>query len=223
MSRVVLLTGATSGLGRALVNRFASAGHTVLGCGRDREALEDLTANFGAPHDFCAVNVADESQVRSWAERALPTPDLVLNNAGVINQPAPLWQVPAAEFDALIDINVKGTANVIRHFLPAMLEAGRGVIVNFSSGWGRSTAPEVAPYCASKWAIEGLSQALAQELPAGLASIALNPGIINTPMLQTCFGESASHYPDAERWSKGAAEFLLSLGASHNGRALSVS
>jgi NADP-dependent 3-hydroxy acid dehydrogenase YdfG len=61
----------------------------------------------------------------------------------------------------LIDVNIKGVANVIRYFVPAMIERGSGVIVNFSSYWGRSTAAEVAPYCATKWAIEGLTRALA--------------------------------------------------------------
>ena len=96
------------------------------------------------------------------------------------------------------------------------------MIVNFSSGWGRSTSPEVAPYCASKWAIEGLSQALAQELPPGLAAVALNPGIINTDMLQRCFGPGASAYPTADEWAKKAVPFLANLGASDNGRSLTA-
>jgi len=66
---------------------------------------------------------------------------------------------------------VKGTANVIRYFVPDMVRRKSGVIVNFSSGWGRSTDAEVAPYCASKWAIEGLTQALSQELPSGMAAV----------------------------------------------------
>ena len=91
-------------------------------------------------------------------------------------------------FPQVIDVNLKGMANVIRHFVPAMVKNKSGVIVNFSSGWGRSTDAEVAPYCATKWAIEGLTQALAQELPPGMAAVPLNPGIINTGMLRSCFG-----------------------------------
>src|SRR6188474_2906564 len=91
---------------------------------------------------------------------------------------APLWEVPAEDLSNVIGINIKGVTNVIRHFLPAMLKRGNGVIVNFSSGWGRSTDAEVAPYCATKWAIEGLTLAFAQELPSGVAAISLNPGII---------------------------------------------
>jgi NAD(P)-dependent dehydrogenase (short-subunit alcohol dehydrogenase family) len=96
------------------------------------------------------------------------------------------------------------------------------VIVNFSSGWGRSTDAEVAPYCATKWAIEGLTQALAQELPEGMAAVPLNPGIIDTDMLRSCFGASASSYPNPAEWAKRAVPFLLKLGPKDNGRQLTV-
>src|SRR6185369_8192577 len=118
---------------------------------------------------------------------------------------------------------IKGVANVIRHFVPGMIERGGGVVVNFSSGWGRSTDAEVAPYCATKWAIEGLTQALAQELPANVAAIALNPGVINTDMLKSSFGGSASAYPSAEQWARKAVPFILALGPNHNGQSLTVS
>jgi NAD(P)-dependent dehydrogenase (short-subunit alcohol dehydrogenase family) len=163
--------------------------------------------------------------VKSWASICLTThgpPDLLLNNAAIINRNAPLWEVGAREFSDLIDINVKGPANVIRHFVPAMVKRKRGVIVNFSSGWGRSADAEVAPYCASKWAIEGLTQSLAQELPTGMAAIPLNPGIINTEMLRSSFGGSAAAYPAAEEWAKIAAPFLLRLGPRDNGKQLTV-
>ena len=169
--------------------------------------------------------MASDDQVQAWAKRLLKSrgaPDLVLNNAAVINRNAPLWKVSAEEFGLVIDVNIKGVANVIRHFVPMMIERGSGVVVNFSSGWGRSTDAEVAPYCAAKWAIEGLTRALAQELPANVAAIALNPGIINTDMLQSCFGGSASAYPSAEQWARKAAPFLLALGPRHNGQSLTV-
>jgi NAD(P)-dependent dehydrogenase (short-subunit alcohol dehydrogenase family) len=150
------------------------------------------------------------------------TPDLLLNNAAVINRNAPLWEVSAGEFERVIDINLKGVANVIRHFTPAMIQRGRGVIVNFSSGWGRSVSAEVAPYCATKWAIEGLTKALAEELPRGLAAVPLNPGVINTEMLQSCLGGEAAAYPTPEQWAARAVPFLLELGPKDNGQSLSV-
>jgi len=224
--RRIVLTGVTRGLGRALAESFIALGHTVLGCGRSASELEHLRRRFGPPHDFAAVDVARRDQVQAWAQRLLSqygAPDLLLNNAAIINANAPLWQVPADEFDLLIDINIKGVANVLRSFVPAMIAQGRGVIVNVSSGWGRSTSPEVAPYCASKYAIEGLTLALAQELPKGMAAIPLNPGIIDTDMLRSCFGEESEHYPSPAEWAKRAAPFILNLGPSDNGKSLSVS
>jgi NAD(P)-dependent dehydrogenase (short-subunit alcohol dehydrogenase family) len=220
-SKLIVLTGATRGLGQAMVQKFIELGHVVFGCGRSREGVEGLRRMFGAPHDFAAVNVAREDQVEPWAARLLSSrgaPDLLINNAGVINENAPLWCVPAEDFDRVIDVNVKGVANVIRHFVPAMLARKSGVIVNFSSGWGRSTAPEVAPYCASKWALEGLTRALAQELPRGMAAVPFNPGIIDTDMLRISFGESASKYPSANEWAQEAVPFLLQLGSRDNGK-----
>ena len=224
-ARVIVLTGATRGLGRALVDRFAEAGHVVWGCGRTPAHVAGLAGSFGPPHDFAAVDVADDVAVAAWAARLLAggrAPDLVINNAALMNDPAPLWRVGAAEFGRLMDVNVDGTVNVIRAFVPAMIAAGRGVVVNLSSGWGRSTSPEVAPYCASKFAIEGLTAALAQELPAPLAAVALSPGVIDTDMLRQCWAEEAAQYPGAQAWSRGAATRLLGLGRAENGKSLSI-
>jgi len=224
-SKLICITGATRGLGRAMVDGFIARGHTVVGCGRSKKDIAALSAKFGGPHAFEALDVTRDADVGEWAKKILSShgaPDLLLNNAALINKNAPLWKVPASEFDAVVDVNIKGVANVLRHFVPAMIQKKSGVIVNFSSGWGRSTSADVAPYCATKWAIEGLTQAMAQELPTGLAAIPLNPGIINTDMLQSCFAGSADSYPDANEWAERAVPFLLKLGVKDNGRALSV-
>jgi NAD(P)-dependent dehydrogenase (short-subunit alcohol dehydrogenase family) len=224
-SRAILITGVTRGCGRAMAEEFIRLGHTVLGCGRSDKEIAQLQKQFAAPNDFSAVDVADDKQVAGWAKRVLAThstPDLLLNNAALINRNAPLWEISAPEFSAVIDVNLKGVANVIRHFVPAMIKQGRGVVVNFSSGWGRSTDAEVAPYCATKWAGEGLTQALAQELPPGLAAVPLNPGIINTDMLQSCFAGGANNYPTAAEWAKIAVPFLLKINSADNGKQLTV-
>jgi NAD(P)-dependent dehydrogenase (short-subunit alcohol dehydrogenase family) len=223
--KLVVLTGVTRGLGRAMADEFIALGHTVAGCGRSRGHIEALRKVYGKPHEFAVVDVASEKQVKQWAERILASlgpPDLLLNNAALINRNAPLWQLTAEEFDPVIDVNIKGVANVLRHFLPAMVERKSGVVVNLSSGWGRSTAPGVAPYCATKYAMEGLTLALAQELPSGMAAIPLNPGIIDTDMLRSCFGGAAESYPSPEKWAKPAVPFLLQLGPKDNGKSLSV-
>jgi NAD(P)-dependent dehydrogenase (short-subunit alcohol dehydrogenase family) len=223
--KTIVITGVTHGLGRAMAEEFIRLGHTVLGCGRSQKEIGRLKEKFDQPNDFYALDVSSDEAVNSWASVCLTThapPDLLINNAGVINKNARLWEVSAREFSEVIDVNVKGAANVIRHFAPAMVKRKSGVIVNFSSGWGRSTDAEVAPYCASKWAIEGLTQSLAQELPSGMAAIALNPGIINTEMLQSAFGGSASNYPTADEWAKIAAPFILKFGSAENGKPLTV-
>ena len=224
VSRRIVITGVSRGLGRALVEGLIERGNVVCGCARSAQAVAELGRQHSAPHQFAVVDVSRDSEVRARAKRVLAggPPDLLVNNAGLINRNAPLWKVPEEEFSRVIDVNIKGVVNVLRHFLPAMLKRGQGVIVNLSSGWGRGVSPEVAPYCATKWAVEGLTRALAEELPAGLAAVPLNPGIINTDMLKTCWGDGANSYPNATAWAARAVPMLLRLGRKDNGRPLSV-
>jgi NAD(P)-dependent dehydrogenase (short-subunit alcohol dehydrogenase family) len=208
-----------------MIAEFIQHGWNVAGCGRDAVAIAELTAAHPAPHYFAICDVADDAQVAAFcaeATRLCGLPDLVLNNAAIINPNAPLWQISAADFSHVVDVNLKGPANLMRHLLPLMLKRGSGVVVNFSSGWGRCTAPEVAPYCATKYGIEGLSQATAQETAGKVAIIPLNPGIIDTDMLRSCFGDEAGGFPDAAAWARRAVPFLISLGPADNGRPLTV-
>jgi NAD(P)-dependent dehydrogenase (short-subunit alcohol dehydrogenase family) len=225
MTKLIVITGVSRGLGLAMTEKFIELGHTVLGCARSREAVEKLRQKYSSPHHFTCVDVASDSQVKAWAEEIMANyspPDLLINNAGLVNNLAPLWEINSEDFSQVIDVNIKGTANVIRHFVPAMIARNSGIVVNFSSGWGRSTSPEVAPYCAAKWAIEGLTRSLAQELPRGMAAIPLNPGIIHTDMLDICFGEDAANYTPVKAWVQKAVPFLLKLKPSDNGVPLTV-
>jgi NAD(P)-dependent dehydrogenase (short-subunit alcohol dehydrogenase family) len=208
-----------------MAEEMARLGHTVVGCGRVHEEVREMRERFGAPHDFYEVDVASDEEVKSWASLLLNShgpPDLLLNNAAVINRNAPLWEVSGREFSQVVSVNICGVANVIRHFVPEMVKKRRGVIVNFSSGWGRTTDAEVAPYCATKWAIEGLTLAFAQELPSGMSTISLNPGIINTEMLQSCLGPTANNYMTPAEWARTAVPFLLRLGPGDNGKQLEI-
>lgn len=224
-AKLVVITGVTKGLGRALAEKFVALGHRVVGCGRSKEKIAELKKILGRKGNLTALDVTKEPAVMRWAQRMVQkygAPDLLLNNAALINAPKNLWEIPAKEFDELMRVNVGGVANVSRAFLPAMIEAGKGVLVNFSSGWGRGVAPGVAPYCASKWAIEGLTQALSEELPRGLAAVPFNPGIIDTDMLRSAWGEGAGRFPKPSEWADAVAPFLLRLGPEHNGQPLSA-
>lgn len=223
--KFIVVTGVSRGCGRALVEWLIAEGHTVAGCARSAVAIEELRGQFPKPHRFDAVDVSDARATAMWTASVVKShgaPDLVVNNAAVIATSAPLWEVPAEEADAVLRVNVGGTINVIRGFAPAMISAGEGVFANFSSGWGRSTSPDVAVYCASKFAIEGLTAALAQDLPRGLAAVAVNPGIIDTEMLRSCFGGGAASYPEPAEWVRRAGPFLVRLAARDNGLSLDV-
>ena len=187
--RRIAITGVSRGLGRAMVQGFVERGHRVSGCCRSESAVAELRDAFGDAHHFEMVDVTCRDSVARWCGQtvaSIGTPDLLVNNAAVINKNAPLWQVPAEEFAELLNVNIGGVYNVLVEFVPLMIAAGEGVIVNFCSTWGRSTSPEVAPYCATKYAIEGLTKALASELPSGLCAVPFNPGVIHTDMLQSC-------------------------------------
>ncbi|MCH6257457.1 SDR family NAD(P)-dependent oxidoreductase [Puniceicoccaceae bacterium K14] len=226
MKKHICITGCTKGLGRALATWFLEKKWVVSGFGRTEQAVEDLQKSFPEERSFFrVVDVADDESVATFSKGvvdALGCPDVLLNNAALINANAPLWEVRVEEFSRVVDVNIKGVANCIRHFAPVMIKRGNGIMLNLSSGWGRSTSPDVAPYCATKWAIEGLSQAMSQELPRGVSVAALNPGIINTEMLQGCFGSGASAYPTAEEWAERAGPYIVGLDPQCNGRPLTV-
>ncbi|CAA6667779.1 unnamed protein product [Spirodela intermedia] len=234
-SKTVMITGVSRGLGKVLALEMARRGHTVVGCARSQEKVQSLQGRSppslrrelplpgtsSPPSMWCSSDARVRDLARLLVETNL-VPDIVVNNAGTINKNRKIWEVPPDEFDSVIDINIKGTANVLRHFLPLMIEKKQGIIVNMSSGWGRSAAAEVAPYCASKWAIEGLSRSVAKELPIGIAVVAVNPGVVNTDMLASCFGSSAGLYQTPESWAPKAATMILSLTADDNGASLTI-
>lgn len=222
---LLVITGATKGVGRALVDEFANRGWTIAGCGRSANEIQELQNKFGPQHLFSIVDIADDASVAKWANDVslkFGSPSILINNAGLINQPNVLWKISAAEFSDVMNTNVIGTVNMLRHFTPMMIQRGKGLIVNVSSGWGVSGEAMFSPYCSSKFAIEGLTQSLAQELPQGLTVVALAPGVINTDMLKKALPESASQYPTAEQRAKMLVPYILNIQPSDSGKHLST-
>src|SRR5437870_3522326 len=102
-AKTIVITGVTRGLGRAMTEGFVRGGHVVAGCGRSAAEIEKLSQALGQPHHLAVVDVTSDEQVHSWAEQVLEAqgaPDLLLNNAAIINRNAPLWKVGAQEFSA---------------------------------------------------------------------------------------------------------------------------
>ena len=221
--KVVCISGVSRGLGKAMSLEFDRRGWQIAGCARSSSELNELGDSLNNPHLLKTTDITDIEKVYHFSEKViaeLGTPSLLINNAGLINMNAPLHLVSDQEFLEVFKVNVCGTHNLIKAFLPSMTNAGHGIIVNFSSYWGQSTAAEVAPYCASKWAIEGLTRSLAQELPDGLSTVAFNPGVIDTDMLRSCFGEEAENYETPDVWAKRAVDRLENLNQSDNGTTL---
>ena len=223
--RTVAITGVSRGLGLALTRKLIELGHTVLGCARSADRVEELNQEFGAPHRFDVVDVSDEESIKNWV-RALEAdhrePDLVICNAALTHAGLQLWRFETEEIERVIRTNLMGTTHIARQFIPVMLRLRRGVIVNFSSGWGRGVSERAAPYCASKWGVEGLTRAFAKELPPFMAAVTLHPGIIHTETMGQTFGEAADLYPNPQEWAEIAAPFILGISPRDNGAALTV-
>lgn len=222
---LLVITGVTKGVGRALVREFANRGWIIAGCGRSAKAIQELQNEYGPDHLFSIVDITDDGSVARWANEIslkFGAPSILINNAAMINQPNLLWKVPASEFSDMMNTNVMGTVNTLRHFIPIMIQRNKGLIVNISSGWGVSGEKMFSPYCASKFAIEGLTQSLAQELPPGLTVVALAPGIINTDMLKKALPDWANQYPTAEQRAKILVPFILNIQPSDSGKHLST-
>ena len=224
IGKSVIITGVTQGLGRAMVDRFHELGWNIYGCGRSKDKIEELKKQYSKIHDFQVIDVSDSQQVNNWANYILnrhTAPNLIINNASIVNQNAQLWKITAQEFENVMNVNVNGVVNVIRAFVPAMVSRKEGIIINMSSSWGREGEAELAPYCASKFAIEGITKSMALELPHGMAVVALDPGgSISTPMLKSCAPQYINESPTPETWSHKAIEYILNITIDKNGDSL---
>ena len=138
------------------------------------------------------------------------------------HSPAPLTEIPLDEWERLFSVNVFGMVALLQAFVPAMEERGSGYAINLSSTWGRSAAARQSPYCATKFAVEALSHALAQEVAPGVAVVAVNPGVVATDMLETCFeGDVSGATPPAE-CAASFVRMMERMDPSWNGRSLDV-
>lgn len=184
---LAVVTGATSGIGRALTEGLADRGAAVAICARDGREVEKLVTSLrteGSKAMGAACDVRDEQQVAAFAERVIReagAPTILINNAGV-GRFAPVAEMSLQTWDEVFDVNLRGMFLVTRAFLPAMLAKGRGAIVNMASLAGRNGFAGGAAYCASKHGVLGFSKSLMMEVrQRGIRIVAVCPGSVNTP------------------------------------------
>jgi NAD(P)-dependent dehydrogenase (short-subunit alcohol dehydrogenase family) len=204
---------------------LSGAGARVTATARGEEGLRSLVREAGANVVAVAGDVGDDADARRMVEGAVAAHggvDVLVNNAAIIALPAPVVRIPAQTWAEVLRVNVIGTANMVRHALPVMDRRGRGVIVNLSSGWGRVGERDVAPYCVSKFGVEALTQSLADEVGNGIVVFALNPGVVDTDMLRSAWGDGASRYPKPEALDGRWKHLFERVEPSWNGRSLDL-
>src|SRR6266481_2738436 len=194
--KVVLVTGGTSGIGKATAFEFARAGAKVVLSGRREKEGKEIVRQIeelGGDAVFVRADVAKDADVKAMVKFTVDKfgrLDIAFNNAGV-EWKGPLEQATEAEYRRIFDINVWGVLNSMRHEIPAMLKNGGGAIVNNSSVAGHVGMGEVSIYIASKHAVEGLTKSVALEFARQSIRInAVAPGVIATDMFDR-FAEGA--------------------------------
>ncbi|PRP71180.1 oxidoreductase [Chromobacterium amazonense] len=180
---LIVITGASSGIGAATAKLFAQAGHPLLLLARRVERLEALAL----PNTLCRqVDVTDREAMRralAEAEAKYGPADAIVNNAGVMLLGAMAQQDPD-EWQRMLDVNVKGLLNGIHAVLAVMQARGRGTIINISSIAGRKTFPSHVAYCGTKFAVHAISENLREEVSGqGVRVITIAPGAVETELL----------------------------------------
>lgn len=190
MKKQALITGATSGIGRATALRLAKAGYDILATGRRTERLAALQAEIEAAGGRCTVlafDVRNEEEVRRHLE-PIAQVDLLVNNAGLAAGLEHIDRGDTRDWDAMIDTNVKGLLYVTRVIAPKMVAAGHGHIINLGSIAGTEPYENGAVYCASKHAVHAISQSMrADLLSSGIKVTEIRPGMVETEFSEVRF------------------------------------
>jgi 3-hydroxy acid dehydrogenase / malonic semialdehyde reductase len=186
--RLILITGASSGIGAACARRLAADGARLALWARRHERLDRLAAELSADHGAdvttCAVDVRDRAAVERAAQRLLAdtgVPDALINNAGLASGFDRLQDGDPDDWDRMIDTNLKGLLHATRAVLPAMIAAGRGHIVNIGSTAGHMTYPRGNVYAATKFAVRALSDGINLDVAGTPLRVScIDPGFVET-------------------------------------------
>lgn len=200
-----VITGAASGIGAGLARHAASLGMNLVLADWDKAPLESLAVSLDAETLAVPTDVRDEAAVQALAVAAFEKfgeVDLLFNNAGVLSSGL-VWEIDAATWQRSLDINIGGVVNVIRAFVPRLIEADRPArIVNTSSLGGFLTSPFMSPYSATKFAIVAISEALAAELAVQESKVQVSllaPGPVKTAIMDEKAPEHTAGFMDMLR------------------------
>jgi NADP-dependent 3-hydroxy acid dehydrogenase YdfG len=194
-SKVILVTGASSGIGEAITRRLASSGHRVVLGARRTDRLQTLSTQLreqGFETAYQALDVtrlADVQQFVAFAEATFGPIDVIINNAGVMPL-SPLNALKVSEWDQMIDVNIRGVLHGIAAALPSMQARGKGQIINVSSIGGHAVSPTAAVYCATKFAVRAISDGLRQETNKIRVTV-ISPGVVESELADTISDDSA--------------------------------
>ncbi len=191
--KTALITGATSGIGRAIAQHFAAKGIRLVLCGRRADRLEQLKLSLGKLTEVYTL-IFDVREKKAIAEAIASLPkefasiDILVNNAGNAHGLDPIDKGDTDDWDAMIDINVKGLLYVSKAILPQMVEKRAGHIINIGSTAGKEVYPGGNVYCASKHAVDAINQGMRIDLNEyGIRVGAINPGLVETEFSQVRF------------------------------------
>ncbi|MDU1572550.1 MAG: SDR family oxidoreductase [Pantoea sp.] len=202
-NRVILITGASSGIGAGIARELAASGATLLLGARRVDRLETLAAELkqqGADVAVAALDVTSRASVQQFADVALEKwgrIDVMINNAGVMPL-SPLASLKVDEWDQMIDVNIKGVLYGIAAVLPPMLAREAGHIINIASIGALSVSPTAAVYCATKFAVRAISDGLRQE-NTQLRVTCIHPGVVESELASTITDPAAAALMDDYR------------------------
>lgn len=189
-NKTALITGATSGIGKATAHEFAKHGIKLILCGRRQERLDTIKSALFKQTDVITLNfdVRDKIEVFN-AIKSLPESfkhiDILINNAGNAHGLDPIQEGNLEDWDAMIDINVKGLLYVSKAVIPQMIERNSGHIINIGSSAGREVYPKGNVYCASKHAVAAITEGMRIDLnPYEIKVSSINPGLVETEFSQ---------------------------------------
>lgn len=214
LRRTALVTGGGNGLGAAIAARLVAAGAQVVVVGRREEPLRATAARLGPAVRVETCDVADPASVAGLVERVADQQvSILVNNAGVPGPVAPLTDIEPAQWDEVFATNVRGPFLMCRAFLPAMVAAGEGDVINVASVSGKRPLAYRTPYCASKMAVLGLTSTLAFEVgPCGVRVNALSPGPVEGDRMDRNFRLEAARTGDTVEERRAAFVGRAALG-----------